>query len=269
MKLHKTFGVGCLVILATVLPVPARASMFGEENVILGGILAQAVKESAQFGAALATMKETLDLARKGARLTNDAVQIARNITLIAEDPEGYLRANSLQFVHAFEGTAGLAQDIAAIRESARGQSRRYNPYAFASALESAKQTSGAAFHLAIRFVDQWGINDVHDKILEDLVEQEQSATKILSDVAKRSLIGEMTPQAASIYASQSAAITATANTRSAIFLEQLIRIEKMRFMEDVNAAAHMAAETKRSGADELLNSTHSWRLPISQGRGL
>lgn len=255
----------CLLLLR---PSVGRASIFGEENVILGSILAEKVRNTAQFGAMLENIRTSIRFARDGARLVRDAVVVANNVALIAKDPVGYMKANAQQFINSFPEGEGFTNELRAVRGTLRnaGRPKDYNPYAFAHLLESAQRTGASAYAVAVRAVETWGVTEEHDELLKELNEKRATASALAEDIKKKSKMGQMTPQAAAIYTATTSAIEAEAGVASAMMLGEILRIEKIRFMNDVQSAnAQRAMETTKRKS--IMSETESWALPVGPGK--
>ncbi|MFC1609855.1 hypothetical protein ACFL6C_02765 [Myxococcota bacterium] len=266
MKRQKSAALVLVAATVTGLGRPVHASMFGEENVILGKLLATELREALEIAEAVVTIKEALAVAKETAAFARDAVQVVQNIALIIDDPIGYLRANALQFVKSFPEVNSIMRDVATIKATIRnfGEFRGYDPYAFARVLEDLRRQQDAAYELVIHAVDHWGINDPHDQMLEQLRENQQRAAEIVAEIAHDSLIGRLTPQAAAVYAAQAAGIDAQASVEVAAWMQELARIMKVRTMGEV--------ATNNQARVDLLNqlTTYdhempSWQLTLSE----
>ena len=266
MKPRRAAALVLVFVLALGTPVPARASIFGEENVILGNILAQEVKDSLQLAEAVVTIRQTLGVMRDAAAFARNAVQTVQNIALIVKDPVGWLKANAIQFAHAWPELQDLQTDVVAIKEMMRsmGDPMHYDPWAFAHMLQDLRETQKGAYELVVRAVDQWGISSVHDEMLAQLREDQQRAAKVISEIAEASLIGQMTPQAAASYSAKSAAITAKATVELAAIQQEILRIMKLRLIgevEDINRARVLYHDGAKKNLEMIPD---DWNLPTT-----
>ena len=260
-------GLSCLVVLLT--PAPARASAFGEENVTLGAMLAEMVKQSAQMAEAVSTAEKALTAARDTARFASDAVQVVQNVELIVHDPVGYLTANARQFVKSFPEARALLSDGIEIRNriaDLRHMSGHYDPYALDRTLVDLRGVNNNAYALISRAVDQWGVFEANADTMASL--------KALHDQTNQ-LVGRalttMNPQMAAVTTAQSSALAAEAAVQQAAMINELLAIQKQHYMDQVsgaNDAKRQALDTWRTPFDPYALDVEiaPWRLDLLSG---
>ena len=70
-----------IIVLLSFISLPARASLFGEENIVLAKILMNAVQQLAQLRSLLATGRDNLNLIRDINQGLNDSLQLIKTIS--------------------------------------------------------------------------------------------------------------------------------------------------------------------------------------------
>jgi hypothetical protein len=231
-------------------PSPARASAFGEENVTLGAMLAEQIKQSAQMAEALTTAEKALTAARDTVRFASDAVQVVQNAQLIVRDPIGYLTANARQFAKSFPESRALLADGIEIRNRVsdlRHMSGHYDPYALDRTLVDLRGVNDNAYALISRAVDQWGIYEANADTMQTLRDLHGQTNQLVA----RALTA-MNPQLAAVSTAQSSALAAEAAVQQAAMMNELLNIQKQHYMDALSASN----DAKRQVLD-------SWRAPF------
>lgn len=258
-----TRGYWALVVAILIPAHEAAASVFGEENVTLGAILAEQIRENAQFAQQLLTIKQVLTTARDGVNLARDAVQVVQNVRMIVDDPEGYLKANAMQFLRAFPEAEGLMRDTIAIRKEIgalkKGEYTRYDPYAFEQVFIDLHKLNNDMYSSIARVVDTWGISDSQDELMQSLRTSHRKSAELIATMTADQALNLLTPQRAAVYNAQAAAIDAQASVEAAAMYQEMLRIAKLRLMGDV--------ESRNTGVVQLFDamqmpeSIDSWTL--------
>lgn len=226
----------CLAFLCTFTPRQAQASMFGEENVILGSILAEQVKETLQITQAVITIKEGLGVMRDTANFARDAVQVVQNVKLIMDDPVGYMKANAMVFMKSFPEVEGVVREASALKKRFLNLgSGRYDPYAYFAVLQDIKETSSDAYSTTVHAVDQWRLSEQHDDMIERLREAKGFSSNLVQNVYD---VTGISPQMAQVYNAQSSALIADATIDLAAMYQDMILDMKLRFQAERESQA-------------------------------
>lgn len=251
--------------LFALVPLTARASIFGEENAILGQMLAQDFRQSAQLAAAVQQISQGVQLARATVAFANDAVQVVENVEQIVKDPIGFLKSNAISFAKSFPGVAGLMQDSQTlerrIRYFGQGINNTYNPYAFLRVLDDVKAMQGG-YHPLQKLVDKWNVSEPHYQAIEDLRAHRERTAGLISSVSNDVAFHKLNPQRAAVYNAQASVITADTNVEMAALQHDLAAERQMRLVTELEANAKIRAEKLTSDTQGRANIPSTWDLP-------
>ncbi len=262
-RMPSRFLAACLIVVA--IPSGASASIFGEENAILGQMLAQEFRQSAQLAAAVQQISQGVQLARAAVSFANDAVQVVENIEQIIKDPVGFLKSNALSFAKSFPGVTGLIADTKMLERRVRyfgqGIEGTYNPYAFLRVLDDVKAMQGG-YHPVQKLVDKWHISDPHYEAIEDLRAQRERTAGLLSDLSRDVALHRLNPQRAAVYDAQASVIAADAAVEIATIERNMLLKEQLEFMNNLEMTQKIRAEQMGSDTKGKANIPTNWELP-------
>ncbi|MEL6196027.1 MAG: hypothetical protein AAFQ77_03125 [Myxococcota bacterium] len=215
-------------------PTDADASIFGEENVVLGNILATNLQSLNSINNSIEVMSDSLDTAREAASYANDAVKVVENISMIISDPVGYTKANAKLFASSFPEIEALKYDTQRLKQNLQNIDfdGEYDPYMTRLVLEEVQEMDNP-FHAMVELLDEWDVSDPHNQIMQHARENQDRAVSVQAQINTELQNGDLTPQEAAVYNAQAAAITAEATTQTTLILNDLVKLEKARFANE------------------------------------
>lgn len=253
-------------------PSRALASLFGEENITLAAILAEALEHTAQLRNTFEQVKKTTAFARDTALFTKESVQVARNIRAIIDQPSLFSSYIQTSWSQAFPDLAESIRNVEAVRE-AMGQVATgdgilvYDPHAFVRAIDALGNLRGGGFEVMAHAVDFWGVNDPHDEAIRAIHQLHTESADNL-DVLNKAIAGDgMTAREAAVHGARAQALTAEAQIRTASTMERLARTVELQAMRDMAADAKAASQDHDMVLDATQMHVQGWRLdPLGGG---
>jgi len=258
-------------ILVLLLCRAAAASMFGEENVTLGSILAENVKQTYDISETLRYVHSLTEEASDIANFANSAVKAVNNVRFLLQNPTEFSKYVLRSWATAYPEVRDIYAHTIDIR-MAMGELRNpefyahYDPYAYVRAFDSLQNIERGAYEIAIRSADKWGILRAHDPALKAIEEQHRMALDTFSEVAHAINTTGLSPQAAQVLAAKSSTITSLASVEAAETLQRMIGHQQVTFALQQDSADSDLAKMRMMEREATMIQL-DWRLrPTAEG---
>ncbi|MFH1810564.1 MAG: hypothetical protein ABIJ09_17615 [Pseudomonadota bacterium] len=264
MKRFLTLSLVTLALAAV--PADAHATPV-VEDATLGALLAETIRQGLEVTATLAYIQQGVDYARQQAELVAAGLEAAESVAAAFDDPENFFQTEAENFQRAFPELDRIRSSAEGIRstftrdEDGRG---RYNPYAFATVLRELKESRAGAFDMAIHTVDLWAVNEPFDRLRESLTETKNSTARMVRDTVLEIATG-MRPERAAIISAQAGTITADNTTSMSLTLQELLRIQQVRLLNEVNSKVQIDVDysNQMKATPEESLAPASWGLEV------
>lgn len=263
---RKWLGWVFLAVSLILMPRGAKASLFGEENIPLSAILAEAIQHTMHLRDTVQFVKETSAFARDTARFTKESVQVARNVRHLYQQPTDFSAYVSRSWSRAFPDLEEITANVASVRQSMGAVAGEdglfvYDPGAFARAFDELGNMRGSGYEVMAHAVDVWGVNDPHDDAIGALHEMHRESADNLNAVNQAIAGDGMTAREAAVHGARAQALTAEAQIRTATTMERLARTVELQAMRAMAAEARGASQDFGQREDATQPHVREWRL--------
>jgi hypothetical protein len=239
MKRVRSCMIAALLVL---LARTARASALGEENLTLGSILAENIKQTADISATLKNIRSLTEEASDIANFANAAVKSVNNVRLLISDPVEFSRYTLRSWAAAYPEIRDIYAHTIDIRMAVEELKdpafyENYDPYAYVRAFDALQNIEIGAYEIAIRAADRWNIVGSHDPALKVIEAQHKMAFETFEEVADALNRDGLSPQQATALAAKSSAISGLAAVEAAYTLEKMVGHQEVVFTVQQDSA--------------------------------
>jgi hypothetical protein len=261
-----------LLILLVLFSRTSAASMFGEENIQLGALVAQGIAQAEKVQSTLDYVRQTTEFVRDTAAFAREAVQVERSVEMLLTDPALLFAHSEAAWRQAFpelEDILGHSREIKLSIEAARRSFRAplYDPYAYVRVLDSLHDKKHGSFEALAHAIDDWGLNDPHDAAIRILKDHYKIAEENLSRLATAVNISGISPTQAAIYTAQATSAAAAAQVQAAATLDHISRNLELMITDQVAQVSKDAAQFSVQAAGAVQTQLKSWRLDLLSPR--
>ncbi|MEI6805893.1 MAG: hypothetical protein WCK49_05235 [Myxococcaceae bacterium] len=114
-----------------------------------------------------------------------------------------------------------------------------YDPSSLQEAFAYAKKTKSNVFDIKARFADKDGVSKAHDKLSQELKDERVNVDKLYEQLESEYKRNDLTPQEAAVFQARIAAEQARASIQSAANQNEMARLEKIRFDNEVESSTN------------------------------
>ena len=223
--------------LCLVAALPAQASMWGEENLTLGAILTENIKQVFSLEETIARLREMTALARDSAAFARESMQVSKNLHAIATHPADFAEHATRGWNAAFPELGDIVANVEQARLSADavahpGSLDAYDPYVYVRFIDRVRFLQGSSFEVLAHGADPWDINGRYDAMLQTLEDQHTVAQDLLANAVDLVNGSGLSPVQASVSTAQTSAVSATAQVQAAATLQRIARTQEWQVMQ-------------------------------------
>jgi hypothetical protein len=220
----------------------ASASLFGEENVTLGSILAENVKQTADIAQTLRYVRSLTEEASDIAHFASDSVKVVSNIRLMFTNPVEFSRYVLRSWATAYPEVRDIYAHTVDIRMALSELNdpefyRTYDPHAYVRAFDALQNVERGAYEIALRSADKWHIVESHDPALDAIETMHKQAIDAFQEMADSLNGSGMSPQRAQVHTAKTSTISMLASVEAARALEKMVTHQQVAFTMQQDSA--------------------------------
>lgn len=226
------------VVLAMAQPSLIRASVLGlpdADTTIQVQTLAQNIFQNAHLSDIILQAKTALGYAADTSRAVRAASDVVHFVNYPTELGNDILADSMEAFDNAFPDVKHSQNSFLEIQDNIeKTGSGGYNPSSLQEAFAHAKKTKSNVFDIKARFADKDGVSKAHDKLSQELKDERVNVDKLYEQLESEYKRNDLTPQEAAVFQARIAAEQARASIQAAANQNEMARLEKIRFNNEV-----------------------------------
>jgi hypothetical protein len=224
---------------------PAKASVFGEENVTLGAILTEIMMQSKDIAETAYYLKEGFGVAQDTMQLLADATGAVKNVALIVKNPAEFAQWAYRSWLAAFPPLREIRRHVESIQGSVRQLKsvdwEHWTPGAFAAVVNDLRDMEGRAYRITLHSEDMFGVVASKEEMHGAITRDHERAVKTLNELSGWISGKRLGHKEAAVSSAKSDAVAAVNAARSAAALHELATQQEHEFM--VNYYRHLKSE--------------------------
>lgn len=224
----------------------AQASSFllpDSDTAIQMNTLIENVKHTFSLEEILTQTKSALGYAEDTSRAVRAASGVVQFVNYPTELGRDILADSMDAFDNAFPDVKKSQSSFLEIQGNIeKTGSGGYDPSSLQEAFAYAKRTKSNVFDIKARFADRDGVSKAHDKLSQELKDERVNVDKLYEQLESEYKRNELTPQEAAVFQARIAAEQAKASIQAAANQNEMARLEKIRFDNEVESSTNANA---------------------------
>lgn len=231
---------------AIIYPSVTQAGFFwipDSDTAIQANTLAQSILQTGHLGKIVADTKTALGYAEDASRAARAASDVVRFVNYPTELGRDLFAESMDAFDNAFPDVKHSQNSFLEIQGNIeKTGSGGYEPSSLQEAFAYAKKTKSNVFDVKARFADRDGVSKAHDKLSQELKDERVNVDKLYEQLESEYKRNDLTPQEAAVFQARIAAEQAKASIQAAANQNEMARLEKIRFDNEVESSTNTNA---------------------------
>lgn len=241
------FYVYCLACLSSPRAMASILGLPDTDTAIQAQTLWQSIVQNANLTKIITDTRTALGYAADTSRAARAASDVVRFVNYPTELGNDILADSMEAFDNAFPDLEHSQKSFLEIQDNMeKTGSGGYNPSSLQEAFAYAKKTKSNVFDIKARFADKDGVSKAHDKLSQELKDERVNVDKLYEQLESEYQHNELTPQEAAVFQARIAAEQARASIQAAANQNEMARLEKIRFNNEVESSTEADASLNK-----------------------